>query len=119
MAAVRQIQTPCTNEFGGVYIFEWTLTSADTDGEAIRFPRYADRSIHFSGTWGGATATIEGTNLDNTAFAVLTNQSAVAITATADDISVISEPTLWIRPRLSTAGTGATVTARLLVRRLS
>lgn len=119
MASVRQITLPCTNEFAGVYIYEWTLTSADATGDAIQMPRYADRSIHFAGTWGGATATLEGTNLDNTSFVVLTNQSAVAITATADDISVVSEPTLYVRPRLSTVGTGASITVRMLVRRVS
>ena len=38
----------------------WVLTTADHTGATLELPDAADRTIQFSGTWGTATAKIEG-----------------------------------------------------------
>jgi len=101
-----------------VFVYEWQLTTADPIGDPVFFPAMADRTVQFVGsTWGGATAIIEGSLWVDSNFASLTNQSGVVVSTTADDLSVISEATVAIRPRLSVAGSGASVTVRILVRK--
>lgn len=96
----------------------WTLTSADNTGTPIKLPEWADRSIQFGGTWGGATAIVEGSN-DGVLYGGLSNAAggaAISKTADAGPVSIIELP-LYMRPRLSVVGAGATVTVTLLLRR--
>ena len=96
----------------------WTLTTADHTGTAVKLPEWADRTIQFGGTWGGATAIVEGSQ-DNVLFGGLSNAAggaAISKTADAGPVSIIELP-IYMRPRLSVVGAGATVTATLLLRR--
>jgi hypothetical protein len=118
MAIPTYIQIPGLPSSEQVYIYEWRLTSTDPVGDPMMFPAMADRTVQFVGsTWGGATAVVEGSLWTDANFASLTNQSGVVVSATADDLSVITEATTSIRPRLSTVGSGADVTVRILVRK--
>lgn len=117
MAVATLVPLPATPEFAFVRIYEWVLTTADPDGEPVSVPRLADRTVQFIGdTWGGATATVEGTLFPNESFQVLTNQSTGNITATANDLALISEATFQVRPRLTTVGAGASIRVRVLIR---
>src|ERR1043165_4278227 len=102
---------------GSCQLHTWALTSANATGETAEIPGAADRSIQFSGTWGGATAALEGSN-DGTVWCALHDAaSGAAITATADaSIFAVVENPRYIRAKLTTAGSGATVTAYLLSR---
>lgn len=110
MATFTRTDTP-----GNTYLYEWVLTTADATGVAISVPGASDKSIQFDGTWGGATAVMEGSN-DNATFLPLTDPQGNAISKTADALEAIIENTLWVRPRLSSVGIGATISVRLLVR---
>lgn len=107
---------------GDTVIATWVLTTADTTGVALgeAFIQHADRCWHASGTWGGATAAIQGSNTDTDAlYGALTNASGgAAITWTDDGAPKQSiENPLFVRPKLTTAGVGATVTVVLVARR--
>ena len=92
----------------------WTLTNADPTGDAVSYTDFADRSVQATGTFGGSTITIEGSN-DGTTYATLTDNQNTAVTFTVPSIQSIEDLTLLIRPVLS-GGAGSTVVVTLLVR---
>ncbi|MDO8547853.1 MAG: hypothetical protein Q7R68_10920 [Nitrospirales bacterium] len=105
---------------GSVILATWTLTTADHTGKGLLIPEWADRTGQFVGTWGGATAAWEGSN-DDTVYGPMHNAAgAASITATADanggPFGVIELP-LYMRPKLTTVGVGATIVCTLLLRR--
>lgn len=106
-------------EVGGddsVAIYTWALTSANTDGLPIEWVQWADRCFTGTGTWGGATLTIQGSN-DGSTWVTLNNAQGTAATATADKALQIVEVPRFVRPNLTTAGVGAAVTVILCARR--
>ena len=112
--------TPTITDISGngqVIKFEWELTTANDDGSPIpaRYAEHADRTYYFLGTWGGATAAIEGG--DGTTYLPITDAQGGAISKTADGIEVGVETPEITRPRLTTVGAGATITATCIARR--
>ena len=106
---------------GSSVSFQWTLTTADATGDGIEFMEWADVTWLFDGqaTWGGATAKIQG-SADNVTW-VTTGLNAAAggaeATASADKVLTIIERPRFIRPKLTTGGTLATVIVTALARR--
>lgn len=99
-------------------VFSWTpLTTTNADGAPVEMPSWADRSIHFKGTFGaGGTIVWEGSN-DGVTWVTLADPQGNAISKTAESIEAILEITRYMRPRV-TAGDGTTsLTALLLVKR--
>jgi hypothetical protein len=97
----------------------WSGLLNGDDGTAVRGAEWADRSIHFLGTFGvGGSISLEGTNeATPTNWIVLTDPQGNAITKTAPGIEQVLEVTRWIRVRV-TAGDGTTdITAIVLARR--
>jgi hypothetical protein len=111
---------------GDVVLYQWTgLTQATLDaGAAIQMPALADRSVQVLGTLGaGGSVRIEGSNKaapdesTSTDWAVLTDPQGNDLNLSALKIEAVTEPVLWIRPRV-TAGDGTTsLTVILLLRK--
>mgnify|MGYP001171422070 CR=1 FL=1 len=76
---------------------------------------YADRSIQATGTFGGATLSVQGSN-DGTNYAALTDGNGTAIALAAAGIEQIYEVTRMQRPAV-TGGAGVAITATLFARR--
>ena len=95
----------------------WALTTAspnvDTDRGYISIPGARDRSIIVSGTFGGATVAVVGSN-DGTNWAPLHDESGVALTFTALGAHAIVENLRYISCGLSAVGAGATITCSIL-----
>ena len=111
--------TPSTINLIGdntVLLVTWDLTTADATGVEVAWSNYADRSVTFTGTWGGATAALEGSN-DGSTWVPITDPQGTAITRTSNGIEAATEITRFVRAKLTTAGVGATVTAILLMRK--
>ncbi len=104
-----------TIESGRTILHRWALTTGDTTGDGITIPGASDRTVQFIGTFGGATVLLEGT-LDGTNWFTLTDGQGNAISFTAAGGEFVAENTLFIRPRLSVAGSGAAITVFLLSR---
>lgn len=104
---------------GSVKVFSWALTSTNADGSPVRLPEWADLTWIFTGTWGGATAKAQG-SADGSTF-VTTGMSNAAggseASASANALFTTIERPLYVRPILTTAGSGATITATLVARR--
>lgn len=84
----------------------WALGNADT-GVASNIKRWADRTVHVTGTFGGATVTIQGSN-DNVTFATLNDNTGAALTFTAAGLKVILENPTYIRA-VTSGGAGTAV----------
>lgn len=113
MAVVTKLQDT------GIYVAEWTLTSADPNGDAIPIPYHTDICVSFEGTIGTATAGLLGHN--HTVEASGTHLQLTKEDPTAGDASTTTLPAIfqileapyWVRPSLTVPGAGATVTVRL------
>lgn len=99
-----------------VMLVNWSgLTNATSDvGTAVQVPALADRSVQVLGTLGtGGSVRIEGSNKaapdesSATDWAVLTDPQGNDLNLSTLKIEAITEPVLWIRPRV-TAGDGTT-----------
>lgn len=93
----------------------WSLTTADHTGDAIEVPGAADKTVQFiDSAWGSATVKLEG-SIDGTNYVALNDPLGNEIAATAGDpIFQVLENVRYIRPRLTTVGSGATVPVYLL-----
>ena len=112
-------------EDGTVQIWTWTLTTANPIGLAVQVPEW---NIH---TWsavvagtttGSATLALEGSNTDTTAdFGALSAVAAgTAYTATAVPFCKTTlEKPRYVRPNLTSVGSGATWVVTLCATRLS
>lgn len=121
MATVNPTMPASASGDGSVKIYQWALTSTNTDGAPVAFPEWADVTWHFFGTWGGATAKVQGSADGSTFYATgLSNAAGGAEgTASADKIYTTIERPLYMRPNLTTAGAGATITVTAVARRTS
>lgn len=111
---------------GGAHMYVWNLTTANPTGDPIRIPGASDKTVQFDGTiasgsWGGATAQLQGSLDDDSTgavgtFLVLKDANGNALTFTSDGIAAVTEGAQDIRPKLTTAGTNAAVRAILMCR---
>lgn len=101
---------------GKTFLHVWNLTTADGIGDAARHPGAADRTVQASGTFGGATVTIEGSINDGVSWGPLRDPGGTAITFTAAGLQAIAENVTDIRARLSVVGVGAAIAVHLLSR---
>lgn len=100
-----------------VVLVTWALTTANADGGPIAWSEYADRSVMITASaWGGATCALEGSN-DGTTWVALADPQGTAISKNANAIEAVLELTRFVRPNLTTPGSGAVVTATLLMRK--
>lgn len=121
MATVNPTFPSSASGDGSVIIVQWALTTANSDGAPFRFPEWADITWHFFGTWGGATAKVQGSADGSTFYATGLSNAAGGSegTASADKIYTTIERPLYMRPNLTTVGAGATVTVTAVARRTS
>lgn len=102
---------------GSVYLYTWALTTANPDGAPIQSPEWIDRFWQGTGTFGGATLSLQGSN-DNVNWFSLSNAAGGATVAlTASGAATTIENPLYVRPNLTVVGIGATVTVQMLCRR--
>jgi hypothetical protein len=98
-------------------IVTWAaLATGDTGAPVgVDLLDFADRSIQWSGTFGGATATWQGSN-DGTNYLPLTDGNGTALAVTVVDLQQIYEVTRLQRPSVA-GGAGVAITATMFARR--
>jgi hypothetical protein len=82
-----------------VAVTTWAGLLAGDDGEPVRLAVYSDRSIQVSGTFGGASVTIGGSN-DGETYHALNDPQGTALTLTAGALKQIVELPIFIKPRV-------------------
>jgi hypothetical protein len=89
------------------WLVTWnTLTTTDTVGATVTLPAHSDRSVQISGTFGGTTVTIEGSN-DGTNFQTLDDFQGNELSFASADLENIAQAVYYLRPLL-TGGDGTT-----------
>lgn len=101
-----------------VAVYTWAALATGDTGTPISGPGFADVSVQFGGTFGGATVTFEGSN-DGTNYATLVDPFNVALSfaAAAGPIQVMPI-CLFIRPKI-TGGAGAAINIVAIMRNSS
>jgi hypothetical protein len=89
----------------------WTLANAEA-GDQLEMPGASDRSVQVSGTFGGATAVLQGSN-DGVTWNTLTDPQGNALSFTAGGLEAVLELTRYVRPSVS-GGDGTTSVAFVL-----
>lgn len=87
----------------------WTITGTN-DGQPESPQQYYRRSVQVTGTFGGGTILIEGSDDGGTTWSTLSDYQGIALSFTAAGIKPIQELTQLIRPRASIAVTSCVVT---------
>jgi hypothetical protein len=83
-----------------VAVTVWASMGADDDdGEPVRLAVYSDRSIQVSGTFGGASVTIGGSN-DGLTYHALHDTLGNLMTLTEGKLQQIVELPIFIKPRV-------------------
>ena len=95
--------------------FVWALTSANADGAPISKAAYSDLSVVATGTWGGATLTIEG-SADGATWVPLKDVSGAAATLAANGSIHLQNAPPFRRPNLTTPGAGAAISVTFVAR---
>lgn len=97
-------------------VVTWSDLLQDDDGSPFEMPSANDRSVQVTGTFGGASLVIEGSN-DGASYFTLTDPQGNPLTFASAKLEQVAEISLWIRPRVI-GGDGTTnLTATMLVRR--
>jgi len=74
-------------------------------GKEFQCPNFPIRSIQVVGTFGGASITLQGSNMiDSPEFSTLNDEGGSAITLSAAAIKQIRENTYWLRPVATSLG---------------
>lgn len=90
----------------------WSPLATGDTGEPLQGTGLSDRSVQFTGTFGGATVVLEGSN-DGTNWVTLTDPAGVALSFTAAGLKQILQITRYMRPNVS-GGAGVAIICNLL-----
>ena len=88
------------------FVATWSGLLQGDNGDTLDCTRYVEKSVQVSGTFGGATLQIQGSN-DGSTWAVLTDAQGNDLAITTAKIEMVSEATRFIRPLVS-GGDGTT-----------
>lgn len=91
-----------------------SVTEADTCAP-VECGDFADRSVQFSGTFGAATVTFQGSN-DDITYTILTDPQGNNISKTAAGLEAVTECTAYAKP-VATGGTGQSLKIVMVGRR--
>jgi hypothetical protein len=102
----------------GVQVIKWAnMRSAGNVGKPYACPNFADKSVHVTGAFYGATVTIQGSNEpdDPSSWVTLNDTGGTALTFTSAAIKQIRENSYWVRPSISGGAAGTELTVYLLI----
>lgn len=89
---------------GDGFIVKWPAMATGDVGQAFNGYGGRDRSVHFGGTFGGATVTIKGSNFIAPGagdWIVLTDPQGNGISKTGADLEAILEAVARVRPEVA------------------
>jgi hypothetical protein len=83
-------------------------------GSAVPNATFTDRSVQVTGTFGGATVTMQGSNDGGATWSTLNDAAGTPLTFTAAGIKQVLEVSQFIRPSVS-GGAAADLDVHLLM----
>lgn len=114
MAIIKETRTDVWGD-GSSILLVWTpLTEADTC-RAVALPAHSDKSVHASGTFGGASVSVQGSNNSGASFVALNDAATgTPVAITAEAIKAVLENTQQIKP-VAAGGAAQILTISMLV----
>lgn len=88
---------------GNWAVVDWNITAVGPGG-AVDIAAYPDKTLTVTGTFGGTTVTLEGSN-DGVNWVGLADNTGTAISLTDEGSVVVGSHTRYLRP-VATSGTG-------------
>lgn len=118
MAAIAPVISNASDD-GSVMKITWeTLTTTNDQGTPLSIPKFIDKTVTVTGTFGaGGTVKFQGSN-DGTNWYDLSDPQGNAISKTAAGIEAVQENPWKIRPFIS-AGDGTTDIDVIVIARLN
>lgn len=99
-----------------VHVTTWAAVAAGDTCVPLKMPESSDRSIQIDGTFGGATAGLEGSN-DGVTYFTLHDPQGVAISGTSGKLSAIVELVAFVRGFVSGGDVTTSLNFRLLTKK--
>lgn len=109
MATVAGSDPGLTGSFSNVKQRAWVALGTDDTGTGEILADYPDKTITVTGTWGGATLIVQGSN-DGVTYITMTDPQGNALSKTANFIETILENPLYIKV-VTSGGTGTVLSA--------
>jgi hypothetical protein len=110
MATVLFTSVPSTTHGDNWRQVTWTpLTDANPDGQPFQMPTWSDRTVQVTGTFGGGTLTMQGSNDGTTWFTLVDPQGNALTWTTSDRIETVLDVPLFVRP-LASGGASKSLT---------
>lgn len=94
-------------DLSGVRVRTWSNMTTGDVGEPIILTKFNDRTIHATGTFGGATVTLEGSN-DGVEFLPMRDVFNAVVSASSAKLITLTEVPLYVRPAI-TGGVGTSI----------
>lgn len=113
MAVTSFTSVKAPGPIGSALVVTWPTVPVGNTGSPVENPAHSDRSVQVTGTFGGSTVTIEGSN-DGSNWSTLTDTAAGALTFTSAGLRQILQVTRYIRPSVA-AGSGTPTITLLIV----
>lgn len=96
-------------DLSGVRVRKWANMTTGDVGEHIILTKFNDRTVHVTGTFGGATVVFQGSN-DGVEFLPMRDVFNAVVSASEPKLITLTEVPLYVRPAV-TGGTGVSITA--------
>ena len=98
---------------GSTVLVVWTPVTENDTCRPVSYPEMSDKSVHVSGTFGGASVAVNGSNNSGASYAALNDPSSTAIAITSEKIKAVLENTALVQPS-PTGGSGQSLTISML-----
>lgn len=113
MAVVNDTSTEVSTLYGKGSLATWTALATGDTGKPVSGVGLSDRSVQMTGTFGGATVVLEGSN-DGTNYTTLTDTAGSALSFTSAGLKQVLQITKYIRPSVS-GGAGVSINCNVLM----
>lgn len=91
----------------------WSNIAGGDEGAAVKVANWTKKSVMFTGTYNGASGTIQGSN-DGTNYFIISNEQGIAVSSTAVGLQTVGTNPLYIKP-VFTGATSATIKVDLIL----
>ncbi len=113
MAAIKVTTSDASfKQDGSAIKAVWAAVDENSTFAPLQAPEYSQRSVHVSGTFGGSTVVLNGSNTGTNFFGLHDLQDA-AFSVTSEGLEQIQEGVLQYQPAAS-GGTGQSLTVTML-----
>ncbi len=109
--------TPERNDYQDIAIIKWAGLAAGDEGAPYEKAKFADRSAQVVGEFSGSTVRIQGTLLDNTNYATLTDPLDNDLQFTTPKIEAVTQVTRFIKPVVVGGDAGTAIDVIIIFRR--